>query len=487
MAGHGGSKQSAAAEIWNEWILWFIKMLFDVQEQVHYIGEWGVSRALYLSSIFLGLFYILGHLIPNLSLFAAQWFFGTMPIWLPIGLWITGWHAWVWYIQALFLSGRNPVLLEMKIPREITKSPRAMELALTNFSISSGETTFIHRGWRGQVRPFFSMEIASFGGEIHFYFWCWKNYKNTVESALYAQYPEIELVEVEDYASKFQFDPNVHSCFCTDWRLETYIKYGDEKVENTDFRINAYPFKTYVDFELDKDPKEEHKIEPLAQVLEFMGGIKPNEQIWLQIVFRKCGKLGVLATKEQDDAWKKMVKKEIDKVREEAMKLPGESEDQYQEVLKAGRSRFPHPSESQKETLQAMERNFGKYPFEVGMRGVYVTSGDLHGPTYTGNRWIWRAFGNPNYRTHLRPRRWHNDFDYPWQDIHDIRHALFSRRFFDAFRRRSFYQSPWKTPTNVMTNEMLATLWHPPSATIQTPGIERIPATKASAPSNLPR
>ena len=79
-----------------------------------------------------------------------------------------------------------------------------MELAMMNLSTSSGETTFIHRAWKGQIRTYFSLEIASFGGEVHFYIWCWKNYRNVVEQAMYSQYPEIELVEAEDYASKFQ-------------------------------------------------------------------------------------------------------------------------------------------------------------------------------------------------------------------------------------------------------------------------------------------
>ena len=56
----------------------------------------------------------------------------------------------------------------------------------------------------------------------------------------------------------------------------------------------------------------------------------------------------------------------------------------------------------------------------------------------------------------------------------------------DAYRRRMFFHSPWIIPTNVMTNEVLATLWHPPSRSIVVPGLQRIPATKAAPPPNLP-
>ena len=463
----------------------FVHEWLNLHEWGHWVGDWGISRALFLGALLIGLFLILGHQIPNLPVFTFSWLVGTSPVWILVISFIAVWRVWVWYIQSLYLSGRHPVLLEMKIPRDIFKSPRAMELAITNFNVSSGETTFLHRGWKGQVRPYFSMEIVSFGGEIHFYFWCWKNYKSVVESALYAQYPEIELHEVEDYSQKFQFDPEVHQAFATEWRLEGYGK------DAGDFRINGYPFRTYVDFELDKDPKEEFKIEPFAQVLEFMSNIKPNEQVWTQIVFRKSGKQGILLVEEQDGAWKKMVEKEVEKVRTHAAIISGTAvKDVFEEIGEdedAHRPPQPRATWRHQRQMESMERNLGKYPFEVGMRGIYFTTGELHGPTYTGMRWMWRAYGNPQYMTHIRPRRWCCDFDYPWQDVHDLRWNNQVRRALDAYRRRSFFHSPWIIPTNVFTNEMLASIWHPPSRTIAVPGLQRIAATKAEPPPNLPK
>lgn len=477
--GGGGSPNSIGA-----WLKFIKKHYFDLEEFIEWSSDWGISRALILGSIYAGLYLLLAHYIPSLPLFTFNWLVGTAPVWLPIALLVGFWRVWVWYIQSLFLSGRKPVLLEVKMPREITKSPRAMEQVFTAFSLSSGETTFLHRGWKGQVRPFFSFEIASFGGQIHFYIWCWSNYKNTVEAAMYAQYPEVELIEVEDYATKFQFDPAVHSGFATDWRKESY------EVNASNFRINAYPIKTYVDFELEKDPKEEFKIDPLAQIIEFMGSIRPEEQIWAQIVIRKCGKIGVLATYDEDTLWKDMVKKEVDRIRTLGAIIPTsaleEVLEESHETYDTTRPPHPRPSWRHQQLMQSMERNLGKYPFEVGMRGIYFTTGEMRGPYYTGNRWLWRPFGNPNFQTHIRPRRWHNPYDYPWQDFHDFRWNLHMRRFFDAYRRRLFYHSPWVIPTNIFTNEELASIWHPPSSTIATPGIQRIPATKAAPPANLP-
>ncbi len=477
------------------WLQHKVQEWTDFEEWVDWIGEWGVSRALFLGTLFAGLYLTLGHFIPSLPLFTFSWLAGTAPIWVPVGLAVGAWKAWIWYIQSLYLSGRKPILLEVKMPREVTKSPRAMELALINLNLSSGETTFMHRAWKGQVRPFFSLEIASFGGEVHFYIWCWSNYKDVVESSLYAQYPEIEIIEVEDYATKFQYDPDKHMAWGVEWPLMTSMK-GFAGKGLHDFRINAYQPKSYVDFELDKDPKEEFKIDPIAYVLEFLSSIKPNEQVWIQMVLRKAGKqdvLGIFPREDLDGQWKKVVEREVDFMRAKAALIDkGVVEAAFDESDRDLEERVPltgqaRPTWRHQRVIESMERHLGKYPFEVGMRGIYWVEGNLRGPIYTGLRWIWRPFGNANYGTYLRPRKWHCDFDYPWQDFHDLRWINQTKRVHDAYRRRSYYHSPWIVPTNVLTNETLATLWHPPSRSVTAPGLARMPATKSEAPANLPK
>jgi hypothetical protein len=47
------------------------------------------------------------------------------------------------------------------------------------------------------------------------------------------------------------------------------------------------PMKTYVDFGLDKDPKEEFKIDPITPLLEMMGSIGKGEHLWYQIILQE--------------------------------------------------------------------------------------------------------------------------------------------------------------------------------------------------------
>ena len=445
---------------------------FDLHDFVFdWMSEWGISRGLVLSILFFGLYSVLSMEIPDIGIFTLGWLAGTAPIWIPVALFIGAWQAWVNYVRSLFLSTRHPVLLEVKIPREITKSPRAMQILFSNLYVNSGEVTALVRGWKGSVRPWFSFEIASFGGEIHFYVWCWKAYKNFIESTIYSQYPEVEIVEVQDYISTFKFDPKIHNCFAGD-----YIYFGDGGR-----RGDEYPLKSYIDFELDKDPKEEFKVDPISTVFETYSSLKPTEIAWFQMNVRIAASDGVLIKHKND--WGDRVKKEIEKIRLESATFAADThltEDQE-------RVARPRPTWRQNELIEAMERHLGQTPFEVGMRHIYIAKGAMDGPNYTALRWIFKPFNAPGYFNIMRSKRWHNDFDYPWQDFNGYRWELHTRRMIDAMRRRSFFYTPWRSPPITMSPEMMATLYRCPSSTTKAPGLQRISSKKAQAPHNLPR
>src|SRR3989338_1445427 len=429
----------------------------------------GISRGVLLMMVFIGLLGVLWQEIPNLPLFALAWILGTAPLWILPAAIAGGWKAWVWYVQSYFIASKKPVLLEVKVPRELVKSPRAMEAVLSNLWIDQGETTFFHRKWKGQVRPIFSLEIASFGGSVHFYIWTWESHLKILEASVYAQYPEVELVEVEDYATKYDYDPKLTDVYAQDYRLEP--------------RNDAYPIKTYIEFELEKDPKEEYKVDPMAEVVEFMGNIWPDEQVWFQVVFTVCKdkrrkKSGRWF--ETEERYVGLLNDEAIKIRKDAVGNVDKEEDQRKRYIRIQFYR-------QTEQIKAIERNLGKHPFNVGVRGVYIAAPKRFNAAHLfGVKWMMRPYGNPQYLNQLRPRRWHTPFDYPWQDLWDLRWDLHSRRFFDCYRRRSHFYSPHVLPYNMMSTEAIATLWHPPSTTIKTPGIERVPAKKAEPPPNLP-
>lgn len=447
----------------------FFDTWFGINTWVKWVGDKGISRGTFLTALFFPLFIAASAMLPVFPRLVGGWLLLGLPIIAPVGLFAGFWGAWIWYIQSYYIYTRvDPVLLEVKMPADVTKSPRAMEQVLTSFWIRSGTTTEIDRNWYGGGNPYSSLEICSFGGEIHFYIWVRKQYKNVIEAAMYSQYPEVEIVQVEDYAMRFEYDPAKHACWGTD-----YVYDNRHQKPPTD----VYPIKTYVDFELDKDPKEEHKVEPYASVLEVLSALNKDEQIWIQIVIR-----GYFTAE-----WQKEVHDEVERIR----KAASEQTDiiDGKEVKKIG---FPRPTEEQKEQMAAMDRQLSKLIFDCGLRGIYIApAGKMRSAEYSAFRWIWRPFNNPNYLNAIRPRRAHNDFDYLWQDWGQgpdgIRWKLWTRRYFDMYRRRQFFHSPWNIVKPIhMSTEILATLWHPPSRGVAPPGLQRITVAKSEAPPNLP-
>ncbi len=443
----------------------FFHKWFGIESWVKWVGDKGISRGTFLIILFIPLFLAGIRLMPEYGLLVFSWLFLSLPVLAPVGLVVGFWAAWHWYIQSYYVFTRtNPVLLEIKMPTEISKSPRAMEQVITSFWIRSGTTTEIDRNWYGGMNPYASLEICSFGGEIHFYIWVRKTYKNIIEAAMYSQYPEVEIVEVEDYASKFEYDPARYTCWGTDY---VYQNYHQDKV------TDVYPIKTYIDFELDKDPKDEHLVDPYASVLEVLSALNKEEQVWIQIVIK-----GYFAKH-----WKKAVHDEVEAIR----KAASEQTDivDGKKVTKIG---FPRPTEEQKEQMAAMDRQLSKLIFDCGLRGIYIApAGKMRSAEYSAFRWIWRPFNNPNYLNALRPSRGHNDFDYLWQDWNGVRYNLWTRRYFDMYRRRQFFHTPWNIVEPIhMSTEILATLWHPPATPTKPPGLQRIPVAKSEAPPNLP-
>ena len=384
----------------------------------------------------------------------------------PYGLAIlivhTSIQKWMEYVRTDFNIKQGSTLLEIKIPREIMKSPLAMELVFTALHLPI-DGNWVSSYLKGNVRPWFSCEIISDEGNIRFFIWTQTKFKDTVEAQLYAQYPTVEVYEVPDYVSRFKFDPEKQDLYGACFKLTA---------------PDVYPIKTYVDYGMDKDPKEEFKIDPLTSTLETMSTLKKGEQMWIQIIIQAHMSKGLKAghlfkTKN----WQDEAKEEIEKIREESTP---KTEDDY--------PGFPNPTKGEMEKIAAIERSIGKFPFDCAIRGMYFADKEIYNkgrPGVLGG--VFRQYSS-NYLNGFK-RGWHINFDYPWQDFMGIRLTGFKRAFFEAYRTRGYFHGPFKNfaekPFILMTEE-LATIFHFPGSVSQAPGLSRIPSKKSDAPSNLP-
>ncbi len=211
------------------------------------------------------------------------------------------WKFWIMYVQQKFLSNMNAstILLEIKIPREVDKSPAAMEIIVSAFLQSGGVGNWYNRNWKGNLVTFFSLEIASIEGDVRFFVRTEKKFKELITNNFYSQYPNIEIREVDDYVTKIfydhrQTDVNVWGLTNTFGDKFKLPKNNDqrENLEDSDLEMPSdfKMIKTYIDYNQDKDPKEEFEHDPLTPILEWMGSMRKGEHAWYQLILQDTGK-----------------------------------------------------------------------------------------------------------------------------------------------------------------------------------------------------
>ncbi len=158
----------------------------------------------------------------------------------------------------------------------------------------------------GKPHPRFSLEIASVGNLIQFFLWVPKLYRNVLESQIYAQYPDVEIEEVADYARQPfpPFDGRLER-----WRdsdvpaveapADTRLPVPAEAALSSDlfrFAVTAelalenpmvYPIKRYSQFE---DKLTRVVTEPLAGITATLSKLNAtDEQAWIQFVAQPVG------------------------------------------------------------------------------------------------------------------------------------------------------------------------------------------------------
>ena len=358
-------------------------------------------------------------------------------------------------------------MLEIRIPRNIEKSPAAMEAVLEGmWEPVAGTTTDVFL--EGQVRDWFSLEIVSLGGEVKFFIWTLPRWKRIIESRIYAQYPGAEVIEVEDYTLGVHYDPSKMNV----WGVTTRLTKPD-----------AYPIKSYIDYELDKTSKEQEQIvDPIIPVLEYLGSLKPGEQLWIQILIQAHRKesFGEDAKLFFKPEWKGGIKKEIKKIIEKESLIEAKPD---KPLL------IPYLTKSQDATIAAIERNSGKLAYDSMMRVLYTAPLEVYDKTKgIGIMGSFRQFGTGSPNS-IRPHKFIPGINYPWEDFRNMRRRRNQRTHLDAFKKRSFFNVPHRNLNGkpyILTTEELATLFHFPGAVATTPTLSRVSSKKVGAPANLP-
>lgn len=400
-------------------------------------------------------------------------FLSLLPIWLPIILFLLFFSKWTDTVGKQFYLYNGRSTLRIKLPQDVFKSPEAMEFVIAQIHNTANPDNLMQTYLDGKRPLPISFEIVSIGGEVRFYVNTpTRKTRDALEANLYAQYPGVEVIEDPvDYAAEIPLDSDEFDMMS--------FHMGKKKDQE-------FPIKTYLDYGLDKMPKEEEKVDPITPMLEVLAGIKPYERIYIQFIataFRTDSfKNGQLMTGE-GASWEKGVEAKINELmqRDPEKKSP---------LSKGGEEDYPGMTlltSGERKKIEDMERNAEKYAYNVGIRWMYVTkkgefNGDLINP-------VIRSFSQyDKIGQNQIGVRWRTDFGYkniiPGQKRHEL-NAL-KKQELKEFKLRKFFPKNSAGAPKIFTTEELATVFHLPGKVAVTPTLQRVPSLRSEAPSNLP-
>ncbi len=138
-----------------------------------------------------------------------------------------------------------------------------------------------------------------------------------------------------------------------------------------------------------------------------------------------------------------------------------------------------------------MERNGGKYAYEVAIRMLYITEkGKFNGESLLPLRTFAQYDMIGRNRVGVV---WRSDFDYNWfSDFSGAKKLAWKKKELKDYKLREYNArakpkgGSKSDDLKVFSAEELATMFHIPGSAVVSPSLPRIMSTRKEAPSNLP-
>ena len=411
------------------------------------------------------------------EILASIWTVFSWIWWIVLPIWIFNilFDVYMKYIRVRFFKNVKYVLLELRVPKDVIKTPKSMENIFSTFhatrmSVSDFKKKYI----KGETQLWLSLEIVGNGGGISFYIRTPEQFRNLVEAQIYAQYPNAELIESQDYV---EFMPNnipnkYFDCWGADFGLA---------------KEPAYPIKTYEYFE---EVKEEKRIDPLSSIVETMSKLKGDQKVWMQILIKYTDEKWKEAGDEIVNklAGKKGAKKEMGfgefvgqfavNLAKAPVVLPewdfgGDDKD-------AGTSKISHLTQGEKNIIEAIQDKTSKLGFESFIRFLYIDRREsFNRQNINSIMGALQQFSTQNLNALKIYKPSSCSGSHPFKAQKEF---LKKRLLYSAYRLRIFNPGI----KAIFNTEELATLYHFPIMTVEAPFLRRIEAKKGEPPINLP-
>lgn len=327
----------------------------------------------------------------------------------------------------------DDVLLLVEIPRTNDKKELAAEqmlAALHGILRTKKELRF-----EGGMQDHISLEMAAIGQRIRFYIWCPKHLQAFVEGQIYAQYPTAQIHEqAEDYSKRPLDQPVIYS---------TELVLTDHE---------TIPIKTFPSFEVD----------PLAAITATLAKLdQPGEEAWVQILVRPIS-----------DDWHKRGARMVKTIQGGGGGLLGTGGSYVGQVFGAlvtppeptAKASTPELSERDKSRIRAIEEKGTKLGYQVKIRIIYA--------------------GQDKNIARLRMQAIHGAFkQFNTTNLNGFtgKNASYGIDKLAEYQARFFIDSGY-----ILNIEELASLFHLPHTSVETPNIVWATTKTAEPPSNIP-
>ncbi len=366
--------------------------------------------------------------------------FILMPIvWIPT-VCVLGFLTYRNYkkLNQLKVLNVDSVLLMLEIPRTNDKKELAAEQMFASLHGILRDAAELKSS--GGVQEHLSFEIVSTGGQIRFFVWTPKVLQNFVEGQIYAQYPTVQIYKMkDDYA---------------DQRANHSVTYSSEITLIED---DSLPIKTFENFEVD----------PLAGITGTLAKLNPDssEELWIQILIRPLPD----TWHKKTDVWVKNTKSG-----KSGSKLFGIIDWTYFAEIFTALSKPPEGgtqspvtielSDRTKTQISKAEEKATKLGYEVKIRLAYLgsdqTDAKLNMQALVGT---FKQFNSTNL----------NGF----KSVN----STFDPSALEAYKLRQFTNSGF-----ILNISELASVYHLPHTSVETPNIVWATSKTAEPPAQLP-
>lgn len=387
------------------------------------------------------------------------------------------WVLWVQSRQRKYAKTVSKTILAIDVPRQNEQTAKAVEQIFSQLSGAHSGLDRYEKYWLGKFQPTFSFEIASVGGYVQFLVHCPTKFRDLVESAVYAQYPDAEIVEVADYTD----------------RLPTRYPHPEFDVFGSEFVLKKpsyFPIRTHIQFEhaVAEDPFKD----PISGILEVLSSLKAGENIWIQFLLTPT-----------DDSWKDPGEKEVDKMLGKAPKskrtivddiidIPLNVLQELGSVVSFGESdakkkdekkeefKMLNMSPGERQVVEQVQMKLSKIAFSTKVRFVYGARRDVFNKgRVTALKGAFSQFSSLNMNQFKNYGKVTPKGDYFWQRWSEPakKTAIVAK-----FKSRSNEGAPGY----FLNVEELATVYHFPMRQVKAPLVKKTEAKRAEPPAGLP-